>query len=75
MGPRSKPVVESRVMFSLVAEGNDLVLRDGTGKEERRLTVSEATLRRFKLDDVAADLKTTLVYEMKDEQGREDTRT
>lgn len=75
MGPRSKPVVEGRVMFSLAAEGNDLVLRDGTGKEERRLTVSEATLRRFKLDDVAADLKTTLVYEMKDEQGREDTRT
>lgn len=74
MGPRSKPVVEERVMFTLVAVGNDLVLRDGTGKEQRRLAVSEATLRSFKLDDVAADLMTSLVYEMKDEQGQEDTR-
>lgn len=74
MGPRSKPVVEERVMFTLVAAGNDLILRSGTGKELRRLTVSEATLRQFAVDDVAEDLQTSLAYEMKDEQGREDTR-
>lgn len=61
-------------MFTLVAAGNDLILRSGTGKELRRLTVSEATLRQFAIDDVAEDLQTSLAYEMKDEQGREDTR-
>lgn len=74
MGPKAKPVAESRVMFTLFAEGNDLVLRDGTGKEKRRLTVSAATLRLFTIEDVASDLETSLAYEMKDEQGQEDTR-
>lgn len=74
MGPKAKPAVESRVMFTLFAEGNDLVLRDGTGKEKRRLNVSAATIQLFGVEGVAADLETSLAYEMKDEQGQEDTR-
>jgi hypothetical protein len=62
-------------MFALYAEGDDkLILRSGDGTEERTLTVSAATLKRFTLNDVAADLKQELVYSMRDQQGSEDTR-
>ena len=74
MGPRVKAAPERRVMFSVVAEGNDLVLLNGDGTEERRLNVSEATLQLFAVEDVAADLKQNVAYEMKDEQGQEDLR-
>lgn len=73
MGPRSKPATERRVVFSVVLEGDrDVVLLDAKGKEERRVTLSDATLRQFTAEDVAMDLKQTLVYEMKDQQGSED---
>lgn len=74
MGPRVKTAPERRVMFSVVAEGNDLVLLNGDGTEERRLSVSDPTVELFGVEGVAADLKTNLAYEMKDEQGQEDLR-
>lgn len=74
MGPKARKPAERRVMFSVVAEGNDLVLLNGDGTEERRLNVSEATLQLFAVEDVAADLKQNVAYEMKDEQGQEDLR-
>ncbi len=75
MGPRAKTAEQPRLLFALYAEGEDtLVLRNADGTEERRLTVSSATLRNFTLSEVAEDLKSTLAYDMKDQQGTEDTR-
>lgn len=75
MGPRAKKTTEPRLVFSLFAEGEDtLILRDARGTEKRRLVMSPATLARFTLDEVAEDLESTLAYDMKDQQGAEDTR-
>jgi hypothetical protein len=63
------------VLFSVALEGDrDLVLLNEDGREERRLTLSDLTLRQFSAEDVAGDLKTSLAYDMKDQQGSEDTR-
>jgi hypothetical protein len=66
--------VESRLFFGLYVEGNSLVLRRADGTEERRVDVSDSTLQQFDIEDVATDLKATLSYEMKDQQGSEDIR-
>lgn len=66
--------MESRLFFGLYVEGNSLVLRRADGTEERRVDVSDSTLQQFDIEDVATDLKATLSYEMKDQQGSEDIR-
>lgn len=66
---------EGKVMFSVVLENErELVLRNATGGEERRLVLSDTTLMTHGVMAVAADLMTSVGYDMKDEQGQEDTR-
>lgn len=75
MGPMTRKPVEKRVLYILQLEGErDLVLLDAAGREQRRVVLSDSTLRNHTADEVAADLITTLVYEMKDQQGAEDAR-
>jgi len=62
-------------MFAVTLEGEgDLVLRDGRGVEQRRLSLSPATLSQVGAEGVAEDLMTTIGYEMKSDQGSEDLR-